>query len=161
MDSNSSDNGSINLHDAISQDSEKINIVKTSITRSEILKEIKEMLAKAQRNVLIIAPTILDIEDLHIYTLKSSINLNIAGLVDFGAPGHEELIREIEVLANITIGNYDKRDMWALLRDGEEIIMVGLGENKDNYLFLHSTDLAHYRLFSRLAKEAWLKAKKI
>ncbi|MHA1915957.1 MAG: hypothetical protein ACW97V_16520, partial [Promethearchaeota archaeon] len=62
----SSEDVSVETSDEINLESEKINVVKTNITRSEILKEIKEVLENAQSRVLLTVPSVVDLEDLQV-----------------------------------------------------------------------------------------------
>ncbi|MHA2049831.1 MAG: hypothetical protein ACW986_09475 [Promethearchaeota archaeon] len=157
----SSEDVSVETSDEINLESEKINVVKTNITRSEILKEIKEVLENAQSRVLLTVPSVVDLEDLQVYSLKSSTHVDIACYVDFSLKEHREIVNELEHLGNIYIRNYVGKDRWSILRDGEELICVAEGEQKNNYLFFHTSDRAHIRIFTGFPREPWFKGRKI
>ena len=93
---------------------------KLKITKTEFIKKIKDILESAQHKVVIIIPTITDIEDLEVYNLRSSINLNIGCFINIGIDRHMELLDELESFDNIKIRNYEGQDRWVILRDGEE-----------------------------------------
>lgn len=134
---------------------------KLKITKAQFIKKIRNILERAQHKVVVITPTITDLEDLEVYNVRSSINLNIGCFIDIEMDRHEELLEELKSFRNIQIRNYEDQDRWVVLRDGEELLCAVIGAKQDNFLFFQTEDPNHIKLFSNLAMDAWLRSKKI
>jgi len=131
------------------------------ITKTKFVKKIREILKRAQHKVVVITPTITDLEDLEVYNVRSSINLNIGCFIKIEIDKHLELLEELESFRNIQIRNYEDQDRWVILRDGEELLCAVIGIEPANYLFFHTEDPNHIKIFSSLATNAWLRSRKI
>ena len=133
----------------------------TYITKSEIIEKMREILQKALHNVMIVVPNIVDLQDLQLYEVRSSVNVKIACLVNQGIDEHSELLDELESLDNISLRNYEREDRYILSRDGEELVFAIIGKSEENHLVIHTKDPKHIRLLNSLLMEGWLQSRKI
>ncbi|UCD01973.1 MAG: hypothetical protein JSV23_02835 [Promethearchaeota archaeon] len=144
-----------------SKDAKIIDFTNTQITKSEILKKMREILENAISNITIVVPSIEDLQELHLYELRSSINMMIACGVNPGLEEHSELLDEFESLDNISLRNYERQDRYVLTRDGEELLFAAIGKTENNNLVIHTKDPKHFKLFNSLATEGWIQSRKI
>lgn len=142
-------------------DSKIIDFTKTEITKSEILKKMREILEKGLHNVMIVVPSIVDLQELYLYEVKSSVNMRISCLINPGIDEHSELLDEFTSLDNITLRSYEREDRYVLVRDGEEMFIAVKGNSENNHLAIHTKDPKHIRLFNSLTMEGWLQSRGI
>ena len=148
----------------VSPESSKLRIFdfnKLRVTESESKKKMRDILKKAHHSVTLIAPKITDFEDLKIYVVKSSVNLNLAALINLEIEKHMELLEELESFENVQIRNYEGEDRYGLLRDGEELLFAAIGSNADNYLKFYTNDSSQVKMLKNLITDAWLRSRKI
>jgi len=126
---------------------------KSGIPKTEIFEQMRKILMKSLSNVLIIVPSTRDLENLLLYELKSSINITIDCFVDPKDNEQLELLEELESLDNITIKNYDRKDRYALLRDGEELLIGIPDKSQENNLLIYTDDQKHIKVLSSLVFE--------
>lgn len=138
-----------------------IDFTKTEITKSEILIKMREILEKGLHNVMIVVPTIVDLQELYLYEVKSSVNIRISCLINPGIDEHSELLDEFTSLDNITLRSYAREDRYVLVRDGEEMFIAVKGNSEKNHLTIHTKDSKHIRLFNSLTMEGWLQSRGI
>ena len=138
-----------------------IDFTKTEITKTEILKKMREILEKGLHNVMIVVPTIVDLQELYLYEVKSSVNMRISCLINPGIDEHSELLDEFTSLDNITLRSYEREDRYVLVRDGEEMFIAVKGNSGNNHLAIHTKDSKHIRLFNSLTMEGWLQSRGI
>ncbi len=138
-----------------------IDFTKTEITKSEILKKMREIIEKGLHNVMIVVPTIIDLQELYLYEVKSSVNMRISCLINPGIDEHSELLDEFTSLDNITLRSYAREDRYVLVRDGEEMFIAVKGNSEKNHLTIHTKDSKHIRLFNSLTMEGWLQSRGI
>lgn len=131
------------------------------ITESEFKKKMRDVLKRAHHNVTIIAPKITDFEDLKIYNVRSSVNLNLAASINLGIEKHMELLEELDSFENIQIRNCEGEDRFGVLRDGEELLFAAISSNSDNYLKFYSKDSTQVKILKNLLTDAWLRSRKI
>jgi len=131
------------------------------IPKAEILKKIREILGSAVHNVTIAVLDINDLQDLHLYEVRSSVNMKIMCNIDPSLEEDAELLEELESLDNITIRLYKDRDRFLIDRDGEELLFSIVGEGENNNLVLYTKDVKHQRLLRSLVMEGWLRARKL
>ncbi len=131
------------------------------IPKAEILKKIREILGNAVHNVTIAVLDINDLQDLHLYEVRSSVNMKIMCNIDPSLEEDAELLEELESLDNITIRLYEDRDRYLIDRDGEELLFSIVGEGENNNLVLYTKDVKHQRLLRSLVMEGWLRARKL
>ncbi|HEC37443.1 MAG TPA: hypothetical protein ENI29_04350 [bacterium] len=133
----------------------------TNISKSEIIEKMKDILQKASHKVMIVTPNILDLQDVPVYDVRSSVSVNIACLVNEGIDEHTELLDELLSLDNIAIRKYEREDRYVITRDGEELFLAVIGNSENNYLVIHTQDRNHIRLLNSLTMEAWIASRKI
>jgi len=131
------------------------------IPKADILKKIRTILGKAVHNVTIAVLDINDVQDLHLYEVRSSVNVKIMCYIDPSREDDAELLEELESLDNITIRLYEDRDRYLIDRDGEELLFSIVGERENNNLMLYTKDVKHQRLLRSLVMEGWLRARKL
>ena len=138
-----------------------IDFTKTEITKSEILIKMREILEKGLHTVMIVVPTIVDLQELYLYEVKSSVNIRISCLINPGIDEHSELLDEFTSLDNISLRSYEREDRYVLVRDGEEMLIAVKGNSEKNHLTIHTKDSKHIRLFNSLTMEGWLQSRGI
>lgn len=131
------------------------------IPKVEILKKIREILGNAVHNVTIAVLDINELQDLHLYEVRSSVNMKIMCNIDPSLQEDAELLEELESLDNITIRLYEDRDRYLIDRDGEELLFSIVGNEDNNNLVLYTKDAKHQRLLRSLVMEGWLRARKL
>ena len=146
---------------ASSSDPQIVDWTYVEIPKDSILKKIREILSKAVHNVTIAVPDIKDLQDLHLYEVRSSVNMKIMCYIDPSLEDDEQLLMEFESLDNITIRMYEDKDRFVIDRDGEELLFAIIGEGANNNLIIHTRDVKHQRLLRSLVMEGWLRARKL
>jgi DNA repair exonuclease SbcCD ATPase subunit len=131
------------------------------IPKEDILKKIRAILRKAVHNVTIAVLDINDLQDLHLYEVRSSVNVKIMCNIDPSLEEDADLLEELESLDNITIRLYEDRDRYLIDRDGEELLFSIVGEDENNNLVIYTKDAEHQRLLRSLVMEGWLRARKL
>ena len=146
---------------ASSSDPQIVDWTYVEIPNDSILKKIREILSKAVHNVTIAVPDIKDLQDLHLYEVRSSVNMKIMCYIDPSLEDDEQLLMEFESLDNITIRMYEDKDRFLIDRDGEELLFAIIGEGENRNLIIHTRDAKHQRLLRSLVMEGWLRARKL
>ena len=147
--------------DIMSFDLRLFDFTELQITKDEFIADFKKVLKRSQHRAMIIVPTIQNIKDLEVYNVRSGVYLSIACSIEIAVEENEQLYEELKSLGNLDIRNYEERDRWVFLRDGEELLCALVGTHEDNYLVFHTTDSAHIKILSNLATDAWLKSRRI
>ncbi|MFO7794687.1 MAG: hypothetical protein ACQERB_00870 [Promethearchaeati archaeon] len=138
-----------------------IDYTKVEITKDQIIEKMRDILGKALHNVMIAVPSIIDLQDLYLYEIRSSVNMKISCLINPGIELHSELLEELESLDNISIRLYEGEDRFVILRDGEELLFSVIGSDENNFLTFQTRDPHHIKLFQSAVMETWLRSKKI
>jgi len=138
-----------------------IDHTKVEITKDQIIEKMRDVLGKALHNVMIAVPSIVDLQDLYLYEIRSSVNMKISCLINPGIELHSELLEELESLDNISIRLYEGEDRYVILRDGEELLFAVIGSDDNNFLTFQTRDPNHIKLFQSAVMETWLRSKKI
>jgi len=131
------------------------------ISKAEILKKMRDILNKALHNITIAVPDIKDLQELHLYEVRSSVNMKISCSIDPSLEDDAELLEEFESLDNISIRLYEQKDRFVIDRDSEELLFAIIGENDQNTLVILTRDSKHQRLLRSLVMEGWLRSRKI
>ena len=131
------------------------------ISKAEILKKMRDILNKALHNITIAVPDIKDLQELHLYEVRSSVNMKISCSIDPSLEDDAELLEEFESLDNISIRLYEQKDRFVVDRDSEELLFAIIGENDQNTLVILTRDSKHQRLLRSLVMEGWLRSRKI
>ena len=71
------------------------------------------------------------------------------------------LLDEFESFDNITLRTYERKDRYALIRDGEELFVAVIGNSENNHLSFYTKDSKHIRLLSPLITESWIQSRKV
>jgi chromosome segregation ATPase len=138
-----------------------IDFTNIQISKSEILKKMKEILENAIANVTIVVPSIEDLQELLLYEIRSSVSMKIACNINPEVHEHSELLEEFESLDNISLRKYERADRYILTRDGEELLLAVIGNSENNNLVIHTKDRQHIKLFNSLSTEGWIQSRKI
>jgi len=131
------------------------------ISRADILKKMRDILNKSLHNITIAVPDIKDLQELHLYEVRSSVNMKISCYIDPSLEEDAELLEEFGSLDNISIRLYEQKDRFVIERDGEELLFAVRGKNEDNNLVIHTRDSKHQRLLRSLVMEGWLRSRKL
>ena len=131
------------------------------ISKVDILKKMRDILNKALHNITIAVPDIKDLQELHLYEVRSSVNMKISCYIDPSLEEDAELLEEFGSLDNISIRLYDQKDRFVIDRDGESLLFAVIGKNEENNLVIHTRDSKHQRLLRSLVMEGWLRSRKI
>jgi len=131
------------------------------ISKADILKKMRDILNKALHNITIAVPDIKDLQELHLYEVRSSVNMKISCYIDPSLEEDAELLEEFGSLDNISIRLYEQKDRFVIDRDGESLLFAVRGENEDNNLVILTRDSKHQRLLRSLVMEGWLRSRKI
>lgn len=131
------------------------------IPRDVIIERMQKILQGAMHSVSIAVPTIIDLQDLYLYEIKSSVSIKASCLVNPGNEEHLELLEEMEGLGNISIRSYEGKDRYVVLRDGEELLFSIIGNDEANNLTFQTKDSKHIQLLNSLVMETWLRSRKI
>lgn len=134
-----------------------IDVSKLKIKKSELIQNMREILERTQHIVMIIVPTIIDLEDLEVHNVRVNVNRRIACSVDIENEDQLELLEELKNFVHIR--NFEGRDRYVILRDSEKLLFAALGVNKDINLSFHTSDADHIKLFHSLASDAWVRSK--
>ncbi len=126
------------------------------VGKEETIQEFNRLIEAASYRLFLVIPRIEDLEDLNLQ-LDAKVNLRIATSLDLSKPVHKKIANQI---SNAEFRNYPGKDRWGIERDGNEICIVALSENKD-YIGFSSSDSKIFNLFSKLLTEAWLKGEKV
>lgn len=138
-----------------------IDFTNIEITKKEILNKMREILENSISNVMIVVPSIDDLQELYLYEVRSSVNMKIACSINPANDEHAELMDEFEALDNIQIRNYERGDRFVLSRDGEELFLAGRGTSDNNHLVLYTKDSDHLKLLNSLVTESWIASRKV
>ena len=138
-----------------------IDLTDIKVQKPDILKKMREILNKSLHNITIAVPDIKDLQELHLYEVRSSVNMKISCYIDPSLEEDAELLEEFGSLDNISIRLYEQKDRFVLDRDGEELFFGIRGKNEDNNLVIHTRDSKHQRLLRSLVMEGWLRSRKL
>ena len=142
-------------------DSKIIDYTEMEITKTEILEKMREILQNAIHNVMIAVPSIVDLQELYLYEVRSSVSMKISCSINPGIVEHADLTEEFESLDNITLRNYSGEDRFTINRDSEELLFAVVGNNENNHLVIHTRDSSHITLYNSLVMDSWLRARKL
>jgi DNA repair exonuclease SbcCD ATPase subunit len=118
------------------------------ISKADILKKMRDILSKASHNITIAVPDIKDLQELHLYEVRSSVNMKVSSSIDPSLEDDAELLEEFGSLDNISIRLYEQKDRFVIDRDGEELLFAIIGKNDNNNLVIHTRDSKHQRYFN-------------
>ncbi|MHA1670664.1 MAG: coiled-coil domain-containing protein [Promethearchaeota archaeon] len=146
---------------SISSGSKIIDSTYLEIPKKLILENMKEILMKALHNVTIVVPNIIDLQELTLYEVRSSVNIKVSTSIDITLEEDAEILEELESLDNISIRMFESSDRYVIDRDGEELLFAVVGNAENNHLVLHTRDSMHIKSFKSLIMESWLRSRKL
>lgn len=127
---------------------------------------INEEISNAKMRVLIVAPTLSDVDIEAIKARPSRINFRIAAYIDPTNPLHETIMREMDTMDNVDYRNRALQNLWGINKDYEEVILCVLSktEIRGDYV----TEIAgigsiieeHIKIFVPILEDAWVGARK-
>ncbi len=128
---------------------------------------VREELNNAKMRVLIVTPEISDIDVLAIKQRPRHINIRIASYIDVRNSEHVMILNQLDQLPNVAYRHRELRNMWAMSRDYEQIILcvVSTTEAKSNVI----TEIAgigsiipeHIKILVPILEDAWIGARKL
>jgi len=127
---------------------------------------INDQISKAKMRVLIVAPTLSDIDIESIKARPSRINFRIATYIDPTIPEHEAIMREMDKMDNVSYRNRALQNLWGINKDYEEVILCVL--SKTEFRGEYVTEIAgigsiieeHIKIFVPILEDAWVGARK-
>lgn len=127
---------------------------------------INDEISKAKMRVLIVAPTITDINIDAIKARPSRINFRIATYINPAVPEHEVILQEMDKMDNVDYRNRTLQNLWGINRDYEEVILCVLsrtefrGEMVTEIAGIGSIIEEHIKIFVPILEDAWVGARK-
>lgn len=135
--------------------------------------QINDAVSRAKMRILIVAPTLLDVEIAHLIQLPNHINIRICCAVDPAKPIYATNLKLIENHSNIVVRNRELQNLWGINRDYEEII-VGIVSKPTVATIANTPDFApalevagigsilseHIKIFVPILEDAWMGSKK-
>ena len=132
-----------------------------SQSKEEVISQIKEILMQAKHNVMLTTPGILDLIQLELFEVRSSVNVKVSCEVDKSDPEQLELLDELSIFTNITIKQFNDKDRFSIMADGGIFLFAGVSSEIGTYLSIQSSDEKHVTLFNPLITHSWISAQKI
>jgi hypothetical protein len=127
---------------------------------------INEEISKTKMRLLIVAPTLSDINVPLLQSLPKHINIRIATYIDANNPEHLDMLQLLESMQNVSYRNREAQDLWGINRDYEEVILCILskttfGEQEGIEIGgIGSIVQQHIKIFVPVLEEAWVGAQK-
>ncbi len=127
---------------------------------------INDEISKAKMRVLIVAPTLSDIDINMIKSRPSRINFRISTHIDPSVPEHEMIMNEMDNMDNVDYRNRALQNLWGINRDYEEVILCVLsktdfrGEIITEIAGIGSIIEEHIKIFVPILEDAWVGARK-
>ncbi len=127
---------------------------------------INEQISKAKMRVLIVAPTLSDVDINVIKERPSRINFRIATYIDSTNPEHEKIMQELDKMDNVDYRNRSLQNLWGINKDYEEVILCVLsktefrGEEITEIAGIGSIIQEHIKIFVPILEDAWVGARK-
>ena len=120
-----------------------------------------KILENGKHNVMITVHNIIDLQELHLYEVRSSVHLKISCSIDPSDEEQSSLLEEFLSLDNISIRNYTAEDRYSINCDGDVLLFAVKGNKPDNFLVIQTSDSNHIKLFNSFIMESWLRGRKI
>ncbi len=122
--------------------------------------QISDMLSRAKTRILIVTPELKDLEVSSFSNLKEWVNVRIATSVDYNNSEDKKIYEELVKNPNISIKIYSRKDLWAMDKDREEILIGAVAE-QGTPVGIASVVPEHIRMFMPIIEQAWVEARKI
>ncbi|MCK4481134.1 MAG: hypothetical protein KAV01_11445 [Candidatus Lokiarchaeota archaeon] len=127
---------------------------------------INDEISKAKMRVLVVAPTLSDIDIEAIKARPSRINFRVATYIEPTNPEHNVIMQEMDKMDNVDYRNRALQNLWGINRDYEEVILCVL--SKTEFKGEYVTEIAgigsiieeHIKIFVPILEDAWVGARK-
>ncbi|MHA1713591.1 MAG: helix-turn-helix domain-containing protein [Candidatus Ranarchaeia archaeon] len=121
----------------------------------------KDMVSRAKMNVMIVTPTIQDVDVDLVRNLPTRVNVRIATYVDRGDSKANQILRELGD-GNVTVRNYDTKDFWGIMVDGSETLLAAIPVDSNREVNGIACIAEEYnQVFRRFLADIWLAADRI
>jgi len=127
---------------------------------------INEEISKTKMRLLIVAPTIVDINVPLLQSLPKHVNIRIATYINPQIPEHVGILQMLDDMQNVAYRNREAQDLWGINRDYEEVILcilskTTLGQKEEIEIGgIGSIVQQHIKIFVPVLEEAWVGAQK-
>ncbi len=122
--------------------------------------QISDMLSRAKTRVLIVTPELKDLEVEYFANLKEWVNVRIATSMDYNNSEDKKIYEQLVKNPNISIKIYSRKDLWAMDKDREEILIGAVAE-QGTPVGIASIVPEHIRMFMPIVEQAWVEARKL
>ncbi len=127
--------------------------------------QINDALARVKMRVLIVAPTLGDIEMKSIVESPISRNIRICCSINPKSESDQKILETLKPHTNVTIRNRDRQNLWGINRENEEIILGVVERVKGSKIDWEVAGIGsileeHIKILVPVLEEAWLNAKK-
>jgi len=128
--------------------------------------QIIDAVSRAKMRVLIIAPTLAEVDVHSLLQAPKFINIRIAALLNPEDPKHKQILDALATRPNISVRQWDLQNLWAINRDYEEVIVGIVSKNVSgeggafDVAGIGSTLQEHIKIFTGIIEDAWMGARK-
>ncbi|OLS16048.1 MAG: hypothetical protein RBG13Loki_0328 [Promethearchaeota archaeon CR_4] len=128
--------------------------------------QIIDAVSRAKMRVLVIAPTLAEIDVQSLVKAPKFINIRIATHVKPEDPVHKQVLETLATHPNIAVRQWELQNLWAINRDFEEVIVgiVSKEVSSETGAFevagIGSTLQEHIKIFAGILEDAWVGARK-
>ncbi len=119
--------------------------------------------SRAKMKLLIIAPTLTDIDVQSILQAPKFINVRVAARIQTDDAKHRQILDSFASHPNITVRQWDLQNLWAINRDSEEVIVGIVSKLSSGVLDvagIGSTLQEHIKIFAGILEDAWIGSRK-
>lgn len=125
-----------------------------------VISAINEALKEAKMRMLIVAPTLDDIDIRPILSAKKSTNIRIATSIDVSNDRHLAILSVLDEKPNVSYRNYKGAvTVWGVNRDFEKCVVAVVSKSKE-VAGLGTVLEEDIRLFSPILEDCWIAGKK-
>lgn len=125
-----------------------------------VISSINEAIPEAKMRLLIVAPTLDDIDIRPILQAKSHINIRIATAIDVGNDRHLAILSVLDEHPNISYRHYKGEvTIWGVNRDFEKCVVAVVSKSKE-VAGIGTVLEEDIRLFTPILEDCWIAGKK-
>ncbi|MFX0100874.1 MAG: hypothetical protein ACFFCS_14965 [Candidatus Hodarchaeota archaeon] len=125
-----------------------------------VISAINESLMEAKMRMLIVAPTLDDIDIRPILSAKKTTNIRIATAIDVSNDRHLAILSVLDEKPNVSYRNYKGAvTVWGVNRDFEKCVVAVVSKNNE-VAGLGTVLEEDIRLFSPILEDCWIAGKK-
>ncbi len=124
--------------------------------------QINDAISRAKMRVLIVAPTLSDVDIEPLKHIRKHINVRICCSIYPDDPGHQQKMAYIDSTDNITYRDRKLQNLWGISRDYEEIILsiIKISKGVSGYNMdvagIGSILTEHIKIFVPILEDAWM-----